>query len=96
MVAIREGQERLYNPLPLYHVNAFILSFYCMLLTGGCQVQTDRFAPSRWWQEVCESRATIVHYLGVVVPMLLAQAWSRSCTPSSRSASAFRWSSCGA
>ena len=73
MVAIREGQERLYNPLPLFHVNASILSFYCMLLTGGCQVQTDRFAPSRWWQEVCESRATIVHYLGVVVPMLLAQ-----------------------
>lgn len=73
MAAIREGQERLYNPLPLFHVNASILSFYCMLLTGGCQVQTDRFAPARWWQEVCESRATIVHYLGVVVPMLLAQ-----------------------
>ena len=72
MVAIREGQERLYNPLPLYHVNAFILSFYCMLLTGGCQVQTDRFAPSRWWQEVCESRATIVHYLGVMPAMLLS------------------------
>lgn len=71
--AIREGQERLYNPLPLFHVNASILSFYCMLLSGGCQVQTDRFQPSRWWAEVCESRATIVHYLGVVVPMLLAQ-----------------------
>ncbi len=73
LVSLREGQERLYNPLPLFHVNASILSFYAMLLTGGCQVQTDRFAPSRWWQEVCESRATIVHYLGVVVPMLLAQ-----------------------
>ena len=73
LVSLREGQERLYNPLPLFHVNASILSFYAMLLTGGCQVQTDRFAPPRWWQEVCESRATIVHYLGVVVPMLLAQ-----------------------
>ena len=70
---IREGQERLYNPLPLFHVNASILSFYCMLLSGSCQVQTDRFQPSRWWAEVCESRATLVHYLGVVVPMLLAQ-----------------------
>ncbi|PQA77695.1 AMP-binding protein [Rhodoferax sp. TS-BS-61-7] len=71
--AVREGQERLYNPLPLFHVNASILSFYCMLLSGGCQVQTDRFQPSRWWAEVVQSRATIVHYLGVVVPMLLNQ-----------------------
>jgi len=71
--AVREGQERLYNPLPLFHVNASILSFYCMLLSGGCQVQTDRFQPSRWWSEVVDSRATIVHYLGVVVPMLLNQ-----------------------
>ena len=71
--AVREGQERLYNPLPLFHVNASILSFYCMLLSGGCQVQTDRFQPSRWWTEVVDSRATIVHYLGVVVPMLLNQ-----------------------
>ena len=71
--AVREGQERLYNPLPLFHVNASILSFYCMLLSGGCQVQTDRFQPSRWWAEVVDSRATIVHYLGVVVPMLLSQ-----------------------
>ncbi len=70
---VREGVERLYNPLPLFHVNASILSFYCMLLSGGCQVQTDRFQPSRWWTEVVESRATIVHYLGVVVPMLLNQ-----------------------
>ena len=70
---IREGQERLYNPLPQFHVNSSILSFYCMLLTGGCQIQPERFQPSRWWQEVSESRATIVHYLGVIAPMLLKQ-----------------------
>ena len=73
LATIREGQERLYNPLPLFHVNASILSFFCMLLTGNCQVQTDRFAPSRFWAEVRESRASIVHYLGVVIPMLLNQ-----------------------
>ena len=73
LASIREGAERLYNPLPLFHVNASILSFYCMLLTGGCQVQTDRFQPSRWWQEVRQTRATIVHYLGVVIQLLLLQ-----------------------
>ena len=73
LAEIRETQERLYNPLPLFHVNASILSFYCMLLTGNCQVQTDRFQPTRFWTEARESRATIVHYLGVVIPMLLNQ-----------------------
>ncbi|RYX98028.1 MAG: long-chain fatty acid--CoA ligase [Comamonadaceae bacterium] len=66
-----EASERIYNPLPLFHVNASIFSFYCALLKGNCQIQTDRFQPSRWWTEVYESRATVVHYLGVVVPMLL-------------------------
>lgn len=68
-----EACERIYNPLPLFHVNASIFSFYCVMLKGNCQVQTDRFQPSRWWTEVYESKATVVHYLGVVVPMLLGQ-----------------------
>lgn len=73
LARIEEGGDRLYNPLPLFHVNASILSLYCMLLTGGAQIQTDRFQPSRFWQEVCDTKATIIHYLGVVVPMLLNQ-----------------------
>ncbi len=73
LAAIRPTQERLYNPLPLFHVNASILSFYCMMLTGNCQIQTDRFQPKRWWEEVRQSDATIVHYLGIIIPLLLAQ-----------------------
>ncbi|MFC7410823.1 MULTISPECIES: AMP-binding protein [Hydrogenophaga] len=68
-----EACERIYNPLPVFHVNSLIFSFFCALLKGNCQVQTDRFQPSRWFTEVHESRATVVHYLGVVVPMLLNQ-----------------------
>jgi acyl-CoA synthetase (AMP-forming)/AMP-acid ligase II len=71
--AFATAGDRLYNPLPLFHVNASIFSFYCAMLRGNCQVQTDRFSPTRWWAEVAESRATVVHYLGVVVPMLLGQ-----------------------
>lgn len=73
LVDIREGGERLYNPLPLFHVNASILSFFCMLLTGNAQVQSDRFHPQKWWTELRQTRATIVHYLGVIIPMLLDQ-----------------------
>lgn len=73
LVTFHDGSDRIYNPLPLFHVNASIFSFYCAMLRGNCQVQTDRFSPSRWWTEVSQSRATVVHYLGVVVPLLLGQ-----------------------
>lgn len=73
LIAFGEACERIYNPLPVFHVNSSVFSFYCALLKGNCQVQTDRFQPSRWFTEVHESRATVVHYLGVVVPMLLNQ-----------------------
>ncbi|MBT2326679.1 AMP-binding protein [Variovorax paradoxus] len=73
LCTFEEGRERLYNPLPLFHINASVYSFYCLILTGNCQVQTDRFQTSRFWTEVRESRATVLHYLGVMVPMLLGQ-----------------------
>ena len=73
LIAFGEACERIYNPLPVFHVNALVFSFYCALLKGNCQIQTDRFQPSRWFVEIHESRATVVHYLGVVVPMLLNQ-----------------------
>lgn len=73
LAAIRPEQERLYNPLPLFHMNASILSFMCMLLSGGCLIVPDRFHPRSWWQELVETRATIIHYLGIIAPLLLKQ-----------------------
>jgi len=73
LIDIRPGKERLYNPLPLYHMNAAIVSLGCMLVTGGCLIIPDRFHPSGWWQDINETKATIIHYLGVVPPMLLNQ-----------------------
>ncbi|MEW6642867.1 MAG: AMP-binding protein [Pseudomonadota bacterium] len=73
IAAFRPEGERLYNPLPVYHVNSSVLSFHCVMLTGSCQIQPDRFHPNRWWPEIHQTRATIVHYLGVIVPLLLGQ-----------------------
>jgi len=50
-----------------------VLSLFGVMLSGNCQVQSDRFSPERWWDEVRATRATVVHYLGVIVPLLLAQ-----------------------
>lgn len=63
--------ERLITPLPVSHMNALACSFMAMLVSGGCLVQLDRFHPSTWWQQVRESGATIVHYLGVMPAILL-------------------------
>lgn len=71
LCGIRPGRERLITPLPLSHMNAMAFSSMVMLLTGGCIVQLDRFHPSTWWESVSVSGATIVHYLGVMPPMLL-------------------------
>jgi acyl-CoA synthetase (AMP-forming)/AMP-acid ligase II len=65
------GEERLITPLPLNHSNALAWSFTAMLLCGGCVVQLDRFHPGSWWESVRQSRATIVHYLGVMPALLL-------------------------
>lgn len=68
---IDAGQDRLITPLPLVHMNALVVSAMAMILSGGCIVQLDRFHPATWWRSVRESRATIVHYLGVMPAMLL-------------------------
>jgi acyl-CoA synthetase (AMP-forming)/AMP-acid ligase II len=73
-VAFEPGRERLLNPLPLFHMNAQAISATCMILTAGCLVLPGRFSPSRWWPDVVASRATVIHYLGVMPPLLLNRA----------------------
>ena len=68
---LRPGLERIITPLPPHHVNALAFSSMGAILTGGCVVQLDRFRSDRWWQTVRESRATVMHYLGVMPSMLL-------------------------
>lgn len=72
LCGVRRDAERVITPLPLNHVNAMAFSTMAVLTAGGCLIQLDRFHPSRWWQSVRETGATIVHYLGVMPAMLLA------------------------
>ena len=64
--------ERMLTPLPVFHMNAMAYSFMAMIAVGGCLIALDRFHPSTWWAEVAESRATCLHYLGVMPTMLMA------------------------
>ncbi len=70
--ALENGKERLITPLPLVHMNA-LFSMMAMIMTGGCVIQLDRFHASSWWGTVRASRATCLHYLGVMPAILLNQ-----------------------
>ena len=70
-VALRGDGERMLTPLPIFHMNAMAYSAMAMLTVGGCLVALDRFHPKSWWRSVRESRASVVHYLGVMPPMLM-------------------------
>ncbi|WP_233862769.1 AMP-binding protein [Paraburkholderia adhaesiva] len=71
LCALRPGAERLITPLPMTHMNAMAYSTMAMILAGGAIVVLDRFHPRSWWDSVCASRATVMHYLGVMPAMLL-------------------------
>ncbi|MEM6582770.1 MAG: AMP-binding protein [Pseudomonadota bacterium] len=72
LCALEPGVERLATPLPLVHMNAMACSTLAMVMLGGCLIQLDRFHPQTWWQSIRESRASVVHYLGVMPAMLLS------------------------
>jgi acyl-coenzyme A synthetase/AMP-(fatty) acid ligase len=54
-------------------MNAQAVTATGAILTANCLVQPERFSPSRWWNDVLSSQATIIHYLGVMPPVLLKQ-----------------------
>ena len=65
--------ERILNPLPLFHMNAQAVTATAAIRLGGCLIAPDRFHPRTWWRDVVETRATVVHYLGVIPPLLMNQ-----------------------
>jgi acyl-CoA synthetase (AMP-forming)/AMP-acid ligase II len=72
LCAMHRGTERMLTPLPTFHMNAMATSTMTMLALGGCLIPLDRFHPKSWWQCVRQSRATVVHYLGVMPAILMA------------------------
>ena len=68
---IAENDERMLTPLPIFHMNAMACSFMGMIAVGGCLTVLDRFHPSTWWASVSASKASCLHYLGVMPSMLM-------------------------
>lgn len=72
LCALSKGAERLLTPLPLFHMNAMATSAMGMIGCAGCLIVLDRFHPTTWWESVRRSRATIIHYLGVMPAILMS------------------------
>ncbi|KZK82768.1 putative sulfoacetate--CoA ligase [Pseudovibrio sp. Ad13] len=70
--ALNEDGERMITPLPIFHMNAMAYSAMAMIAVGGCLTVLDRFHPRSWWQNVRDSGATCLHYLGVMPSILMS------------------------
>lgn len=73
LIQFDPGGERIYCPLPLFHVNAGILLFFAVIATGSTQIIPDRFSARAWWPDIIEMRASVAHYLGIIIPALMKQ-----------------------
>jgi len=63
----------IYNPLPLFHINA-LNTVTQSLLTGARCTIGERFSASRFWQDATAAGATHSAIIGAMADILLAQA----------------------
>ncbi len=62
--------DRFFTCLPYFHANAQYYSTMGTLASGATLVVQDRFSASRFWDQVREARATVVNFIGMMMPVL--------------------------
>jgi acyl-CoA synthetase (AMP-forming)/AMP-acid ligase II len=65
------GHERIYAPFPSFHMSISVFTLNAVTQLRNCLITRDGFHVSTWWADVVSTQATIVHYLGIVPPVLL-------------------------
>ena len=64
------ADDRFFTCLPFYHANIQYYSTMGALASGATLVIVDRFSASRFWGQVREARATVVNFIGMMMPVL--------------------------
>ena len=64
------SEDRFFTCLPFYHANIQYYSTMGALAAGATLVIVDRFSASRFWGQVREARATVVNFIGMMMPVL--------------------------
>ena len=63
-------EDRFFTCLPFYHANIQYYSTMGALAAGATLVVVDRFSASRFWGQVREAEATVVNFIGMMMPVL--------------------------
>lgn len=71
LITFFPGKDRLYIPLPAFHMNVSVYTFNSITRLRNCMIMQDRFSASRWLADLIETRATCFHYLGIIPPVLV-------------------------
>ena len=62
--------DRFFTCLPYFHANAQYYSTMGTLASGATLVVQDRFSASRFWDQVRDAQATVVNFIGMMMPVL--------------------------
>ncbi len=66
-------EDRFFTCLPFFHANAQYYSTMGCLAAGATLVVAERFSASRFWDQVREADATVVNFIGMMMPVLAKQ-----------------------
>ena len=67
------SEDRFFTCLPYYHANAHYYSTMGTLAVGATLVVIERFSASRFWSQVRQAKATVVNFIGMMLPVLAKQ-----------------------
>jgi crotonobetaine/carnitine-CoA ligase len=65
--------DRFFTCLPYFHANVQYYSTMGALAAGATLVVVDRFSASRFWEQVRAADATVVNFIGMMMPVLSKQ-----------------------
>ena len=67
------SDDRFFTCLPFFHANAQYYSTMGTLAAGATLVVEQRFSATRFWEQVREAKATVVNFIGMMMPVLSKQ-----------------------
>ncbi len=66
-------RDRFFTCLPFFHANAQYYSTMGALAAGATLIVAERFSASRFWEQVRAADATVVNFIGMMMPVLSKQ-----------------------
>ncbi len=72
------SQETTMVVMPLFHINATVISTLATFVSGGNLVITDKFSASKFWSQVAEHHVTWISLVPTIISILLLNEQARN------------------